>query len=88
VCYLVQLNDDIALFRGLQLLNNHFSSSSRDDIWADHRVLEYQALVTAIRKLLDNFKYSGHIPYLRKQIAWEQRMAAEERKCRALLNYW
>jgi hypothetical protein len=88
VCHLIQTNDDIALFRGLQLLNGHFSSSSRDDIWADHRVLEYQALVTAIRNLPDNHKFSGHIAYLGEQIAWEQRMAAEERKRRTLFEYW
>jgi hypothetical protein len=44
--------------------------------------------VTSIRKLPDNFKYGGHIAYLREQIAWEQRMAAEERKRRALFEHW
>jgi hypothetical protein len=88
VGHLVQVNDDLPFFQKLQLLNNHFSSNSRDDIWADHRVTEYQVLLSAIRKLPNNFKYSGHIVYLQKQIAWERRMATEERKRRALFEYW
>src|SRR6185437_3962492 len=88
VAWLVQVNDDITLFKGLQLLDNHFSSSSRDDVWADHRARQYQTILTVIRTLPDTFKYSEHLAYLKQQIAQEQRMAAEDRRRRYISERW
>lgn len=86
VADLVWINDDITPFKSLQLLDNQGSGSIVELRLRCAR--QYQTLETAIRKLPDTFKYSEHLAYLKQKIAWEQRMAAEDRRRRYIAERW
>lgn len=77
--YFMVLNNDVELFKNVQWINNHFSSSG-NQIWADFKAIEYTKIHDVLKQLNDPYKYIYHIEYLEYRIDAEKRSADWERK--------